>query len=224
MNIHIGKIARLIAAALLAAPLAVNAASVMYEFTGTITSATGIYASAGPTVTGTYTIDVAAEIPSQSLLPISITSTWISEANGGSVYEKPTPSALVFASTLNSGGVTYSNSTPGSTGSDSFVEGSVGIPNEYIAGDQEYSGPGTYVYSQFILYGSSGSTPWDVNGLPVFSNASGGNAGELYSNGSSSELLYTITSMTPVPLPAALWLMLSGIAGLGAFVRNRRAG
>ncbi len=30
-------------------------------------------------------------------------------------------------------------------------------------------------------------------------------------------------NLTPVPLPAAAWLLISGIGGLGAFVRKSRA-
>jgi hypothetical protein len=37
-------------------------------------------------------------------------------------------------------------------------------------------------------------------------------------------LLLDNVKFTSVPLPAAVWLMLSGIAGLGAFARRRRAG
>jgi hypothetical protein len=36
-------------------------------------------------------------------------------------------------------------------------------------------------------------------------------------------LLLDNVKLTAVPLPAAVWLMLSGIAGLGAFARRRRA-
>jgi len=33
-----------------------------------------------------------------------------------------------------------------------------------------------------------------------------------------------VLSPTPVPLPAAAWLLVSGIAGMGGLARRRRAG
>jgi hypothetical protein len=50
---QLGKAKRLALLAVLAAvPLAANATAITYDFTGTVTSTTGIYADAGPTVTG----------------------------------------------------------------------------------------------------------------------------------------------------------------------------
>jgi hypothetical protein len=54
------KIASLIAAGLIAAPLIATADSVTYDFTGTVTSVSGVYGSVTPgaTITGTYTINL----------------------------------------------------------------------------------------------------------------------------------------------------------------------
>jgi hypothetical protein len=217
----------LTALALLVGPVAANATAVTYDFTGNVTGASGIYASAGATVTGTYTIDVGAGNASQSVLPVSFSSVWYSQAYGGTVYGPPTPSSLVFASTLSSGGVTYGNTTPSSAGSDSSVEGNASsgtLPNSYVAEDVEYSNSNDYVESYFRLYGGTGAgAPFDASGLPVFSNATS-NSGALTSDnlGLVSQLTYTITSLAPVPLPASAWLLLSGLVGVGVMARKRR--
>jgi hypothetical protein len=219
----------LLGLALLVGPVAANATAVTYDFTGNVTGASGIYASAGATVTGTYTIDVGAGNPSQSVLPVSFSSNWYSQALGGTAYGGPTPSSLVFASTLSSGGVTYSNTTPSSAGSDSLVEGFVDrgsgtLPNTYFADDAESSNSNNSVQSDFRLYGGTGAdAPFDASGLPVFSNATS-NSGTLESDnlGLVSQLTYTITSLAPVPLPASAWLLLSGLVGVGVMARKRR--
>jgi len=231
MNAHNKLGASILICAALGAPIAAIADTVVtYDFTGTVIGASGIYSSAGTSVTGTYTIDVGAGFPSQSTLPVSFTSIWASLAYGGTNYGTTAPSALVFASTLMSGGVSYSNSTPSSVGSNSFVEGfpeSGTVPNGYAGGDTESPDSTDSVYSSFELIGGTGtSAPFDANGLPIFANASSG-TGVLNSSvaGSTGTLAYTISSLTPaspVPLPAALPLLLFGLGGLGALVRRNR--
>lgn len=209
--------------ALLVGTVAANATAVTYDFTGTVTAASGIYASAGTTVTGTYTFDVSAANPSQSSGTVGDTSNpWISGAYGGAVFSSTTPGSLVFATTLDSGGVSYSVTSPGSSGSDSFL---AGLPNtdDYAAEDIEYAAARTYVFSRIDLVGNSAATaPFDADGLPVLSKAIT-NTGTLYSEVSGApngELVYTITSLTPVPLPASVWLLLSALGGMGLLAQR----
>ncbi len=229
------KIALLVAAALVAGPLVANATSVTYDFTGSVTSATGIYASADTTVTGTYTINVAAGISSQNQGTVgSTTNGWNVQAYGGPQFgSTPIPIALVFGSTITSGSINYGSASPSSVGSNSNIEGYTGSgassPNTYYAQDSEYSSStsNSYTSSAFTLVGGYGANaPFDANGLPVFAQ-SFSNVGILQStasNFSNGVLKYNITSFTlaPVPLPAAAWLLLSGVGGLGAFARKKR--
>ncbi len=207
------------------APLAASADAVTYEFTGTVTSATGDYASAGPTISGTYIIDVGAGIPSQSALPVSFESIWFISAYGGTTYGTAPRAALVFGLTLSSGGVTYSNIVPNSLGSLSSVEGSPqasdeAMPTSFLAVNVAAVDENSNIVGSFSLAGGTGANaPFDANGLPIFANATGGAIGAL--SHATGVLEYTITSLTPVPLPAAAWLLLSGLGGLGTLVRRR---
>ena len=73
---------------------AAQAHSAIYDFTGTVTQASGIYASIpiGATVTGTYTFELSNANPAQSSGTIGSTSSWGAELFGGSYYvTAPTP-------------------------------------------------------------------------------------------------------------------------------------
>jgi hypothetical protein len=56
----------ILAAATIAAPLLAEANTVNYDFTGTVNSASGVYSSAGSTVSGTITIYFSLANPSYS--------------------------------------------------------------------------------------------------------------------------------------------------------------
>src|SRR6266404_1422331 len=108
--------ASLLVCAVLASP-ATFAASVTYDFTGTVTGVSGGYASIadGTTITGTYTINVANGVPSQSSLPVtltsvSLTSEWYYQEYSGTNYSIPSNSAYVFSSTANVGAFSYQTS------------------------------------------------------------------------------------------------------------------
>jgi len=176
---------------------------VTYAFTGMVTSATGIYSSAGSAVTGTFMIDFAG---GDGALPVPFTSPWSSFSVG---------SSPVVRSTLKSGGVTFSDA--GSAGNITGVAGlataEATAPDEYFAYDTEFSDPLNSREHSFELAGGTGpSAPFDANGLPVFSNATGGASGTLnaYSdNATVGQLNYTITSLTPVPTVSLSPLSLS---------------
>jgi hypothetical protein len=191
------------ALALLSGPVVANADPVTYDFTATVTSATGVYAGAGPTATGTITIDFNA--PGNLYGTIgSTTSTWSLVGTGGTFYGYPAPTSLVYRETLHSGTVSYTLTTPSSVGSDNGVTGALATilnPQFWLAESYEYSSglyyAGTYVFSAVELIGST--APWDSNGLPVLANATSQH-NELYyelNNTDAGELDYTITSLTP---------------------------
>jgi len=205
--------------------LAANAESVSYDFTGTVTTATGIYSSAGSAVTGTITIDFSAANPLLSSGTVgNMSSGWSAGTEGGTIYGLPSPAGLVFGWTLASGGLSLASSIS-SDGTTNSVSGSpFGSPN-WQANDIENSNAGTYVAAGISLSDTMGTVaPYDSNGLPIFSNATlaSGRWDYLVGGVNQGIFLYTMTSMTPVPAPASAWLLLSGLSGLGALARRKR--
>jgi hypothetical protein len=106
-----------------------------------------------------------------------------------------------------------------------------GLPPAVTAGEYvwdgleiEYANSNSYTESSLEFNGKvGGAATFDSNGLPILGNVVAQSDG-LYtaSNGvTTGELLYNITSLTPVPLPASLWLLLSAFGGLG-FALSRR--
>jgi hypothetical protein len=67
-----------------------------------------------------------------------------------------------------------------------------------------------------------GGTPWDSNGVPDLAAATTLAQGRVILGPpeTESDLVYNITSITPVPIPAADWLLLSGLS-FGALARRR---
>jgi hypothetical protein len=244
------KLALLVAAALLAGPLVASADTITYDFTGVVTGAGFLptpYDSpvaAGTTVAGTYTFNYALGTTSGV---IGSASSWSVESSGGPVDGNTPLGVYPFTSTVTlSTGYTYSTNISGTLTNQSGVNGYVNSSGggTFSAGESDLlsynanGGLGTTIGSGFQIStpaSASAGLPWSSNGLPVFTNATG--TGELYytvenpaeSPGfSENELVYEITSITPqgaspVPLPAAAWLMLSGLGGLGALARKKRA-
>ena len=165
--------------------------SVTYTFTGKVTSATGTYATAGTTVTGTFTFDPNA---GDGALPVSLSTPWSSISTG-------TPQ--VVASTLKSGSVNFSDA--GSTSNKTTVAGLAtagsSAPNEYFASDTEFSSATNSIEHSFQIVGGTGAkAPFNSNGLPIFQNATG--TGTLLATAGTAtvgQLTYTITSLTAVP-------------------------
>jgi hypothetical protein len=115
--------------------------SVKYSFIGKVTGATGIYASAGTTVSGTLTFDLDA---GDGALPVSVTTPWSSTSTG-------TPQ--VVSSTLNSGNVSFSDA--GAVSNKTMVAGlataGTNAPNEYFASDKEFSSSTNSVEHSFQI-------------------------------------------------------------------------
>jgi hypothetical protein len=132
--------------ALLVVPFA---SVVTYSFTGKVTGATGIYSSAGTTVSGTFTIDFGA---GDGALPVSFTNPWSSSSAGSSPQ--------VVGSTLKSGSVTFNDAD--STGNMTSVAGLAtagsNAPNEYFAHDTEFSDLTNSVEHSFQLVGGTART------------------------------------------------------------------
>jgi len=200
---------------LMAAPIAATAEPVTYAFTGTVTSAAGSYSGDTGAVTGTITINIANANPGQSTLPVSLISTWVAEEYTGSAFGTTPSGAYVFSDTVSLGSVQiYSTPGPGAYEAISFVDNVSG----YEAAEVQHSTSSSAVGSQVHL--DDGYTSAGVPiGFPL-------NAGNLDDSGSvestdGSQLSYTITSLTPIPLPAATWLMFSGLVCVGALARKR---
>jgi len=205
---------------LIAAPIAANAASVTYDFTGTVTTATGSYSGDTGTVTGTITINIANANPAQSTLPVSLSSTWVAQEYTGSEFGTTPSGAYVFSDTVSVGGVhIYSTPGPGAYESLSYVDNASG---GYEATENQYLTPSSAVGSNIYLYGANTYTSAGVPTGFALNAGNSNDSGAVEATG-GSQLDYTITSLTPVPLPAATWLMLSGLGGIGVFARKKRA-
>jgi hypothetical protein len=220
--------------ALLAGPVAAHADAVTFDFVGTVTYSSGSYSSAavGSMLTGAYTFNFANENPAQSsgtIGTINFISGWSSQAFGGTEYGNALPTGLVFSTTLSGSGFSYSTPTIGDYGVSSLVQeqayntGSGGNPYLYGASEMHYFGSSDSSESSLDIEGavspstSSGYPIISLAELPYFVDTA---VGQLIDNG---ELDYTITSLTPVPLPASGWLLLSALGGLGAIARRKRA-
>jgi hypothetical protein len=217
-----------LAATVIGAPVMAQANTVTYDFAGTVTSATGVYSSAGSTVSGAITINFGAANPSQSSGTVGSTSAaWTAQADGGTYYGGATPTALVFSWSLKSGAISVASSSPSSAGSASAV---LGYPptggSLWEAEDAEWSSGSSYIANVIALFGTSAIAPYNSNGLPILVGSTPSESNSLTDNINGTgvgNLDYTITSLTPVPLPASAWLMLSGAVGFGAMVRRRCA-
>jgi hypothetical protein len=228
--VRLKRVALLIAG-LLAAPIAANASTVTFDFTGTVTSATGIYSSVavGTSISGTYVINIANANASGSILPVVTSPTtqasWqLGEVTGSSFGTPPSP-AYVFSSTANVAGFSYSTSAvPGTDLSDTKVSGAVNptIDSDFSAGEGNVFTSGSQSSSNLDLEARPGDpVPWTSAGLPNFSLADSF-AGGTFAMGFSNQVNFNITSMTPVPLPGSAWLMLSGLLCFGSLTVKRR--
>jgi hypothetical protein len=218
-----GKVALIVG--LLSSPLVATASSVTYDFTGTVTSAQGIYGSIadGTKVTGTYTIDLSnAGVHSTGTFGSS-TSLWTAlEESGANLGTLPS-SAYVFSSTASVAGFSYTTSGPGTAVSESFVQ-NAGGPNTYTGQETQQTDAVTFTQSTFGILNTNGTAPYSSAGLPVFSAVTSG-SGSFTSKslGVTSSVSYQLTGLTPVPLPTSIWLLVSALGGLAALAPRKLA-
>jgi hypothetical protein len=217
---------------ILGAPMA-DAASLTYTFTGVVTNAQGSFATyngqsvIGDTVTGTYVFNYDAAIPLQSSgTPGS--NAWNSHSDflgtfppGGSLGD-----LLVFISTAQVVGtnISYATTPPSGTGFNigSYATGNGGTG--FQASEQANQANAGDTQSTFGL----GSIPpvYDSSGGPVYQPSSqpgsgSGNFG-VAAGGDTGVINYNITSISPVPLPAAGWLTMTMLGAVGVMARKRR--
>jgi hypothetical protein len=244
MNKNLG-LSGFLAIVALTASGAASAQEATFDFTGTVDSATGVYGSAGPDITGTITINFGAANIAQSEGTIGSTSgsPWTAQVYGGSLYNLPAPTALVFNETINGLGVSYGPSYPASYFVDNFVGCTSACATTNVAGtpiwyatDNEFLTNNIWTTNYIYFTGLSGSAlgataPYGANGLPILANV--GSQNDVLTavvNGSTvGALQYTITSLTAVSAPeinpasaaSGLTLLLGGLAVLRG---KRKAG
>jgi hypothetical protein len=193
--------------------IANSATAVTYDFTGEVFSANGSLGAVQGDISGTLTLDLEnAEISSGV---IGGTTTWTRAEQGGTHF--------VFSMTAFSGSTPlYSTGEAGAYSSQSSIQGGNGA--FYEASESQMEDPAG-LNSRSSSVGLSGESVYDANGLPNFAAAGEFASGSFTTevNGVSGTVDFGISSVTPtpVPLPAAAWLLISGLCGLAALKQRR---
>jgi hypothetical protein len=185
------------------------ASTVTYDFTGSVSQTTGIYAgiALGSTVTGSFTFNYDAALATVGS-PGGSPSDWAAISDGGLGFGTPVPSALVFTMSASVGGTSYST---GQTGS--VIYSTIGNieTNGFSGSEVVYPTDGPLGLASVMSLNSdtTGANP-PGNGLPYpfLSNGLlnlnavdvGQSQGSFEESGldiAASTLLYTLTSLTP---------------------------
>jgi hypothetical protein len=198
-----------------------------FNFVGTVDSGTGLYADATGTVTGTYTFDFAAAVPSESTPSSSIGSAYMVEtAQGGYYYSgydppEPEPAGVVFTSTANFSGFSFNSGGPQPNKTQDYFQGQSGL---FTAVEQTVDANGNTLYSYFQITPPNGEYAYSTTtGLPILNGSTTAILASTPYEGSSSELIYTITSLTEVPAvpePSVYLLLPAGLVALALWRRR----
>ena len=190
----------------------------------------------GSQVTGTFTIDYTASDPAESFGTFgNSASFWNAMNSGGAGFNQAALSTLVFSSTLQGGGYSFSVA-PGSYEALSSLFGSPVtygfspvLQNSFSGSTQTADALGGYSSSFISLFASaSGESVYNAQGLPVFNGSDSflGNTLQSSADGSLYAYVdYQITSISPVsavPEPSTYAAMLIGIALMGYWMRRRQ--
>ena len=210
---------RLMALALLAGPMATNADSVTYDFTGVVTTvATGPSSFLGTAVTGTFTFTYTSADTITGTVGSS--SPWGIQASGQPDYIPPPVFASSVTSTTGLFSFTSLPIPPQDPNGVSFVNGS---GSTFSAGEYESAYPAS---SYFDI---AGGIAYDAAGYPVLSTGASA-VGGFYSGGDPVGvggpgkcvggllcLEYTVTSLTLAAGPPHVSPVVTGTQGLSGW-------
>jgi hypothetical protein len=150
-------------------------------------------------------------------------SNWTANKTSGSINGTAPDTNYVFTSTARVGSFSYSTDPSQAHGYDlvSTISGTTGFGPYYSAAENSFASVGQNgTGSDFVLHGVA----WTTAGLPDFAAATNPSGAFFsYNDSAYSSVVYSVSSLTPVPLPEAVWLMLSGLGGLGAIARKPRS-
>lgn len=212
-----------------ASPCAVTASPVVYDFTGNVSSSSGIYSvPSGTEVTGTIVIDYA-NAGSDSIGTIgSMSETWVPASVGGmEIGTQPLSlSQYLFSDTIQAGPISYATTpSPNGFNDDSFM---YAVPTLTYGGDLELNERSsttafTSTFSDFEIDAAPGSNPWTSTGALKFDTVetATGVFADIVNSTAVGRVDFLVDSITPVPLPGCGELVLSGLAGLLLLARRR---
>jgi hypothetical protein len=148
--------------------------------------------------------------------------------NGAAVLAITKSSISTMAGNIGAGIINFQNAGLGGTALSSNTADQFNLNN--TSNSFNVTGPGSLGISGTTIAGTVGTDLqlWNVvnpgtkspNQYTEFTNASGAGFFLLSSTG---DLTWNVPLASAVPLPAAAWLLLSGLAGFGAVGRRRRA-
>jgi hypothetical protein len=224
-----------------------SAEAVTYDFVGKVMATYGDFAGLENTAfSGSFTLDFSEANPAQSAGNPASSASWTYRAEGGSLGAStmPLPTGSVFSQQFTLNGVTYASALAGMQFAGTVYTG--GNAGGNVSGGSSTITADLMTEMALEVYLPTGSayTAYLSNGLLNLDNL-GPMRGRYETHTlpgyvPQSLLLYQITSVTAssavpsggvpvplshtptVPLPAAVWLLASGLGLLGAVARRSR--